>query len=232
MSDSRKPRDRLASHNRTAGRKPNKKGATYLLGFGCSWALLPRVWTSRARTGLPWCRALENMQFYTYFLLLCILQQNHQTKKKGTNCPKGIHVRDTCSPSSRGVTGVAKSLSQPPSLLHGTAASLPAVSSSPHKPPSHGLVIWTVSWYIGTVSPKHSYELGKAHVTHFMSSDTAHSILPTHINSTNSAEAERQLFHQEEQELRCNNFLNLLKDQVAPSAKQTSWIAFHGYSCI
>lgn len=173
----------------------------------------------RARTGLLWHRALETVQctFCTYFLLLCILQQNHQTRK-GTKGPKGMHVRGTSS-SSRGGTGVAKSLSQSPSLLCGTAVSVPAVSSSPHKTSSQGLVIWTVSWHIGTVNPNHSYKLGMAQVTHFMSSDTAHSILSTHINSTNSAEAEWQLLHQEEQLLGCNNFLTLLKDQVAPSSK-------------
>lgn len=172
------------------------------------------------RTRLPRCRALENVQctFCTYFLLLCILQQNHQTKK-GTKGPKGMPVRGTSSPSSRGVTGVAKSPSQCPCLLCGTAVSLPAVSSSPHKTSSHGVVIWTVSWHIGTVNPKHSYNLGMAQVTPFMSSDTAHSILPTHINSTNSAEAEWQFLHHQEQVLGCNNFLTLLKDQVAPSSK-------------
>lgn len=133
-------------------------------------------------------------------------------QKKDTQGPKGMHVRSTSSPSSRGVTGVAKSLSQPPSLLCGTAVSLPAVSSSPHKTSSHVLVIWTVN-------PNHSYKLGMVQVTHFMSSDTAHTILPTHINSTKSAEAEWQLLYQEEQVLRCNNFLTLLKDRVAPSSK-------------
>lgn len=58
-----------------------------------------------------------------------------------------------------------------------------------------------------------------AQVTHFMSSDTAHSTLPTHINSTNSAEAEWQLLHRDKQVLGCNNFLTLLKDQVARSSK-------------
>lgn len=156
--------------------------------------------------------------FCTYFLLFCILQQNHWTKR-GRNGPKGMNVKDTSSHSSTVVTGVAKSLSQSPCLLCRTAVSLPAVSSSPHKSPSHGLVIWTVSWHIGTVNPKHSYKLGMAQVTHFMSSDTAHSILPTHINSTNSAETEWQLLHQKEQELGCNNFLTLLKDQVALSSR-------------
>lgn len=139
--------------------------------------------------------------------------------KKGMNGPNGMHVRDTSSPSCGGVTGLAKSLSQSPSLLCGTAVSLPAVSSSPHKTPSQRLLIWTVSWHLVTVSPKHSYKVGKAQVTHFTSSDTAHSILPIHINSSNSAEAEWQLLHQEEQELGCSSFLTLLEDQVAPSSK-------------
>lgn len=137
------------------------KSPTTYLGFNCSWALLPTAWTSWARTGFPWCRALENVQctFCTYFLLLCILQQNHQTEK-GTNGPEGMPLRDTSSPSSRGVTGVAKSLSQSRCLLCGTALSLPAVSSFPDKAPSHGWVIWAVSWHTGTVNPKHSYMPG------------------------------------------------------------------------
>lgn len=135
--------------------------------------------------------------------------------KKGTNGPEGMPVRDTSSPSSRGVTGVAKLLSQPPCLLCGTALSLPAVSSSPHKTPSHLNCLLTYR----NCESKTQLQAGMAQVTCFMSSDTAHSILPTPINSTKSVEAEWQPVHQEVRELGCNNFLTLLKDQVAPSSK-------------
>lgn len=153
------------------------------------------------------------------FLLLCILQQNHQTKK-GTNSPNGVSVKETQVFFLPGewLESLSHWGSLPLPALHGSCFSGCSVLLPPCKTPSHGLVIWTVSWHVGTMDPK-PYKLGKAQVSRFLSSDPARSILLIHINSAKSAKAEWQLLHEKERELRPNTFLTLLEDQVAPSSK-------------
>lgn len=179
------------------------------------------MWTSWARTGLSWYRGSENKQctFCTYFCYCAfynrIIRQKRHEQPKRSECE-----RDPSFLSPRGVTWVAKSLRQSPSPCSTWLLFLwlQCPPPPPRKAPSYGLVIWTVSWHVGTMDPK-PYKLGKAPVSRFLSSDPARSILLIHINSAKSAKAEWQLLHEEERELRPNTFLTLLEDQVAPSSK-------------
>lgn len=94
MSNSRKLNDILASCNKTYNILLDK--STRRVSHTCLALVVAELFFQQwVRTRRPLCRALEDVQctFCTYFLLLCILQQNHQTKKrnkgsKGNACER------------------------------------------------------------------------------------------------------------------------------------------------
>lgn len=86
MKDSRKRRGMLASHNKNLQQKFNKKDIIYQLGSSCS-----RNTSCNSVNIMSWNRTslMQGLREYAMyivhlFLLLCILQQNHQTKKART----------------------------------------------------------------------------------------------------------------------------------------------------